>query len=69
MNIQLIRNATLIVRYAGKKFLIDPFLSEQGTLPAFPNAARTDQNNPLVGLPALNRSKCWTRTRFLKAFD
>ncbi|QDH21933.1 MBL fold metallo-hydrolase [Saccharibacillus brassicae] len=51
MNIQLIRNATLIVRYAGKKFLIDPFLSEQGTLPAFPNAARTDQNNPLVGLP------------------
>ncbi|TKJ89560.1 hypothetical protein PaeCFBP13512_15715 [Paenibacillus sp. CFBP13512] len=51
MNIQLIRNATLIVQYAGKKFLVDPFLSEKGTLPAFPNAAREDQKNPLVALP------------------
>ena len=25
MKIQLIRNATLVVQYAGKKFLIDPF--------------------------------------------
>ena len=51
MNIQLIRNATLIVQYAGKKFLIDPFLSEKGTLPPFSNAAREDQQNPLVALP------------------
>jgi L-ascorbate metabolism protein UlaG (beta-lactamase superfamily) len=51
MNIQLIRNATLVVQYAGKKFLIDPFLGEKGAYPPFPNSLRQDQNNPLVGLP------------------
>jgi L-ascorbate metabolism protein UlaG (beta-lactamase superfamily) len=51
MNIQQIRNATLVVQYAGKKFLIDPFLSEKGTYPPFPNSFRQDQNNPLVSLP------------------
>jgi len=51
MNIQLIRNATLVVNYAGKKFLIDPFLAEKGAYPSFPNSLRQDQNNPLVGLP------------------
>ncbi|UOQ94811.1 MBL fold metallo-hydrolase [Halobacillus shinanisalinarum] len=51
MNIQQIRNATLIVKYAGKKFLIDPFLAEKGTYPPFPDSARQDQNNPLVSLP------------------
>ena len=51
MNIQLIRNATLVVHYAGKKMLVDPFLAEKGTYPPFPNSARPDQSNPLVGLP------------------
>jgi L-ascorbate metabolism protein UlaG (beta-lactamase superfamily) len=51
MNIQLIRNATLVVQYAGKKFLIDPFLSEKGTYPPFANSLRQDRNNPLVTLP------------------
>lgn len=51
MNIQLIRNATLIVNYAGKKFLIDPFLAEKGAYPPFPNSARQDQHNPLQNLP------------------
>lgn len=51
MNIQLIRNATLVVQYAGKKFLIDPFLAEKGAYPPFPNSIRQDQNNPLVSLP------------------
>jgi len=51
MNIHQIRNATLIVEFAGKKFLIDPFLAEQGTYPPFPNSLRQDQNNPLVSLP------------------
>ncbi|MEW9674300.1 MBL fold metallo-hydrolase [Ammoniphilus sp. 3BR4] len=49
MNIQQIRNATLVVQYAGKKFLIDPFLADKGTYPPFP-ALRQD-NNPLVSLP------------------
>jgi L-ascorbate metabolism protein UlaG (beta-lactamase superfamily) len=51
MKIQQIRNATLVVNYAGKKFLIDPFLSEKVTYPPFPNSLRQDQKNPLVSLP------------------
>ena len=51
MNIHHIRNATLVIEYAGKKFLIDPFLAEKGTYPPFPNSARQDQKNPLVNLP------------------
>ena len=57
MNVHQIRNATIVVEYAGKKFLIDPMFAEKGTLPAFgsnvglPPAPRQDQNNPLVDLP------------------
>ncbi|AWB46492.1 hypothetical protein DCC85_21525 [Paenibacillus sp. CAA11] len=50
MNIQLIRNATLVVEFAGRRFLIDPMLAEKGTYPPFKNSVRQDQNNPLVGL-------------------
>lgn len=51
MNIQQIRNATIVVHFAGKKFLIDPFLAEKGAYPPFPNSLRQNQNNPLVSLP------------------
>ncbi|MGY3714666.1 MBL fold metallo-hydrolase [Sutcliffiella cohnii] len=51
MNIQQIRNATIVVNYAGKKFLIDPMLAKKGAYPPSPNAPRQDQNNPLVELP------------------
>ncbi|AEI42360.1 MBL fold metallo-hydrolase [Paenibacillus mucilaginosus] len=51
MKVTLIRNATLVVEYAGKKFLVDPFLGDKGVYPAFPNSLRQDQNNPLVSLP------------------
>ena len=51
MKIQQIRNATIVVQYAGKKFLVDPFLAEKGTYPPFPNSLRQDQQNPLVSLP------------------
>ncbi|MMZ43449.1 metal-dependent hydrolase [compost metagenome] len=57
MHIQQIRNATIIVQYAGKKFLIDPMLAEKGAYPpfgagdGFPVALRQDQYNPLVNLP------------------
>ncbi|MFB3163500.1 MBL fold metallo-hydrolase [Neobacillus sp. 179-J 1A1 HS] len=51
MNIHQIRNATIVVEYAGKKFLIDPMLAEKGTYPPFPNSPRHDQHNPLVSLP------------------
>jgi len=30
MKFQQLRNATLIIEYAGKKFLIDPMLAEKG---------------------------------------
>lgn len=51
MNIQQIRNATVIVDYAGSRFLIDPMLGEKGIYPPFPNSARQDQFNPLIDLP------------------
>ncbi|GGF91090.1 UPF0173 protein YddR [Paenibacillus albidus] len=51
MKINQIRNATIIVEYAGYKFLIDPFLADKGTYPPFPNSARQDQMNPLISLP------------------
>ncbi|MEB8811845.1 MBL fold metallo-hydrolase, partial [Bacillus cereus] len=31
MDIRLIRNATLVLHYGDKKFLIDPFLAEKGS--------------------------------------
>lgn len=51
MKVKLIRNATLVVEYAGKTFLVDPFLGDQGAYPPFPNSLRQDQFNPLVSLP------------------
>ncbi|MDS0525238.1 MBL fold metallo-hydrolase [Clostridium sp. SHJSY1] len=57
MNIRQIRNATIVVQYAGKKFLVDPVLSEKGGFPpigpktGFPDSIRQDQRNPLVSLP------------------
>jgi L-ascorbate metabolism protein UlaG (beta-lactamase superfamily) len=51
MNIQQIRNATLVVQYAGKKLLVDPFLAVKGAYPPFPHSLRQDQQNPLVNLP------------------
>ncbi|MCM3771227.1 MBL fold metallo-hydrolase [Priestia aryabhattai] len=51
MNIKQIRNATIVVEYAGKKFLIDPMLAEKGTYPPFTDSVKQDQNNPVVSLP------------------
>jgi L-ascorbate metabolism protein UlaG (beta-lactamase superfamily) len=51
MIIQQIRNATLIVQYANKKFLIDPVLADKGAYPPFLNTIRQDQRNPMVDLP------------------
>ncbi|MFF2797895.1 MBL fold metallo-hydrolase [Lysinibacillus xylanilyticus] len=51
MKIQQIRNATLVIEYAGKKFFIDPVLANKGAYPPVQNSVRQDQNNPLVDLP------------------
>ncbi|WP_149096441.1 MBL fold metallo-hydrolase [Paenibacillus terrae] len=51
MNIQLIRNATIVVQYGGEKFLVDPFLADKGTLPPFSSLRQNNLNNPLISLP------------------
>ncbi|MEC0180636.1 MBL fold metallo-hydrolase [Paenibacillus peoriae] len=51
MKINQIRNATIVVEYAGNKFLIDPMLANKGTYPPFPNSPRQDQKNPIISLP------------------
>lgn len=47
MKIRLIRNATLRITYAGKEFVIDPFLLPKDTIPSFAGIS----NNPTVDLP------------------
>lgn len=49
MNFQQIRNATITITYAGKKFLIDPWLVKKGTFPPAP--AISQESNPTVDLP------------------
>lgn len=51
MKIKQIRNATIIVSYAGKRFLIDPMLGEKGIYPPFPMTDNQHLNNPTVALP------------------
>lgn len=52
MKINQIRNATLVIEYAGKKILVDPMLAKKGTLPAFiPSKTWSFKKNPLNDLP------------------
>ena len=51
MKLIQIRNATLKVEYAGKKFLIDPMLSKKGAFPGFPGTINSHIANPTVDLP------------------
>ena len=51
MKITQIRNATLRIEFAGKHFLVDPFLGKKGSYPPFPASLRQDQFNPLDDLP------------------
>jgi len=44
--LQLIRNATLVIEYAGKKILVDPMLSSKGALQSFAGI----EKNPTVDL-------------------
>ncbi len=47
MELQLIRNATMRIKYAGHLILADPFLAEKLTLRSFANISK----NPTVDLP------------------
>jgi L-ascorbate metabolism protein UlaG (beta-lactamase superfamily) len=53
MKIQQVRNATLRIEYAGKRFLVDPMLAEQGAFPGFEGTVNSHVANPTVplGLP------------------
>ncbi len=51
MRIQLIRNATLLVRFADKEFLIDPMLGGKGSQKPFQSCSRPNLANPLEDLP------------------
>lgn len=53
MNIQQIRNATLVVAYAGKRFLIDPWFQKKGTGMNAPTPwpEKNKLSSPLVDLP------------------
>lgn len=51
MKLKQIRNATMIITYANKKFLIDPMLGEKGIYTPFPGTHNQHLNNPIVELP------------------
>lgn len=51
MKIQQIRNATIIVEYAGVRFLVDPMLCAKGSFGPFPFSHHQEQRNPLHDLP------------------
>lgn len=51
MRLRLLRHATLVVEFAGRKLLVDPMLGAPGTMPAIENSPNP-RLNPLVPLPA-----------------
>lgn len=51
VQVQQIRNATAKIDYAGKTFLVDPFLARKGTYPGFPGTFHSELRNPTVELP------------------
>ncbi len=51
VQVQQIRNATARIDYAGKTFLLDPFLARKGAYPGFPGTFNSQLRNPLVELP------------------
>ncbi len=51
MQIRQIRNATLIVTYAGKRILMDPWFAPKGAIPGFEGTPNSHLRNPTVELP------------------
>jgi L-ascorbate metabolism protein UlaG (beta-lactamase superfamily) len=51
VQIQQIRNATAKIQYAGKTFLLDPFLAKKGKYPGFEGTFNSKLRNPLIELP------------------
>ena len=51
MKIHQIRNATIIVTYNNKRFIIDPWLMPKDFMPGFEGAVNSDIRQPRVDLP------------------
>lgn len=51
MNIQLIRNACIIIEYQSHRVLVDPCLNPKGTLPPYTLFRKKPRFNPLIDLP------------------
>lgn len=51
MQITQIRNATQIITYAGKRFLIDPLLAPKDAYPGYAGCVRQEIRVPMVDLP------------------
>lgn len=51
MRVQQIRSATIRIEFAGKRFLVDPMLSEKGAFPGFEGTVNSHLSNPTVDLP------------------
>ncbi|WP_224982420.1 MBL fold metallo-hydrolase [Geomonas agri] len=51
MKFMQLRNATSIIEYAGRRFLIDPVLADKGAYPPFAGTVNAHLRNPLVDLP------------------
>jgi len=49
-SIQLLRNATLVIDFGGKKILVDPMFADKGEFDPFPFAGN-EIRNPMVDLP------------------
>ena len=51
MNIQLIRNACMIIHYNEHRILVDPCLNPKGSLPPYTLFRKKPKLNPIVDLP------------------
>lgn len=56
MNFKQIRNAMIIINFGGKRFLVDPMLSEKGAFPGCEGTVNSHVSNPTVDLPVPNSS-------------
>jgi L-ascorbate metabolism protein UlaG (beta-lactamase superfamily) len=51
MKLTLVRNATLLLEYAGQRLLVDPLLADQGAYPGFAGTFNSHLDYPLTPLP------------------
>jgi L-ascorbate metabolism protein UlaG (beta-lactamase superfamily) len=56
MKITQVRNATIVLEFGGTKFLIDPMLAPQESMPGFAGTANAHLRIPTVPLPASTES-------------